>query len=75
MGIQIEQDDEAEAPEPGEIAYQLVGESVRSLDEVTLMALVNAIRRDEPWTDLAPKLRRAFVDLESELEAHLFEGD
>ena len=66
MPIELLETD-GDEPEPGQVAYEAISEVVADADEITIMALLGAVQRREPWARVPPNLRRLLVDLEGEL--------
>jgi hypothetical protein len=58
---------ELEELEPGELAYQEIGEVIRELQADTLLVLLSAMQGAQPWDALPPALRAVFGALEDRL--------
>lgn len=54
---------------PGQYVYEVLGDAVRDLEPETLMALVGAIQRGDPW----PRLPRTTREILADLDARLFD--
>lgn len=68
MPIEVQRDgEELEEVEPGQQAYEALASLTEDFDEVTLMGLLAALQRGDPWEKVPPRLRALCEVLESEL--------
>ncbi len=62
--LQTGDDDDAD---PGQAAYEALSAVAVDADEMTLMGLLAALQRGEPWERVPPRQRELCVLLEGEL--------
>jgi len=67
MPIELLEESAGDDVEPGQVAYEAIAEVVAEADEITIVSLLSAIQRRDPWERVPPNLRRLLVDLEAEL--------
>lgn len=56
-------DDQGGDGEPGPLLYQTIGDAIRGCPQPTLIDLLGAIQRGDPWPRLPATVRQVFDDL------------